>query len=741
MVTKPRKPQFRHTETDPPLASGIDSKFKKNRRMVLFVHGIRDPGFWEQDLRKLFEAEGFIAKPIGYHVFDIFRFLLGFRRRAVEWVKSQIESAVHDNPDAELTIIAHSFGTYVVARILEEDPNVRLSRLVMCGGIVRRRYRWDKTVRLNGQDRRLEILNEHSARDIWPVFARHATLGFGDTGTIGCQNANVTDRQHAVSHSKYLNKVFAKDYWIPHLAHGKDIKFPDVPESRPWYFLLNRSPVTMLVLLASLVSIFVAYWSYDRFAFRTRGTLEYNKEAGVTFEVTGIRNIQRKAREPIYSAQNVAVKTRHEIFSEGKFNIIEIAIKNRILIRCNTQSLEDSETDLTRDESHQTLYEFDLSHAYKMFGSAELSFQYESNVKDGEQEFDRLTLLAGDGIDPGRIKLLDVTHTDDDCLDDMYKKTPPTPFVAIAPLSDAQPGVLSSLFPWALAGLSYQKIDKKEIVDFLNSDDLKLRNLGIETIIASPDDYTDSVRSIINSRNSSEDAVASAILAARNAIPTPINLDIGRLVELAYGDSNKVRDAARSYLRSPNVVNDNVAEAIKLITVKKLAELRNQRVNGRDYGRDYLLLITARDVLYNLGLKKLQAYLDQLRKDGSADFQPVLATFDAGRDLRRLAANDDQKVALSKSSYGKAYALWEAAVNQQALREAQKESPFDFITRAANNNLPLSDTRAAKEFRIFLSEIEGRNNLYPWPVHIQQAKSCADKLTFGCLGSDKQKTE
>ena len=79
--------------------------------LILFVHGIRDPGFWTTSLCQLFEEHGFIAKPIGYGVFDAFRFLLGFRRRPVATVKQQIEDAIADlaEPGAEVTIIAHSF--------------------------------------------------------------------------------------------------------------------------------------------------------------------------------------------------------------------------------------------------------------------------------------------------------------------------------------------------------------------------------------------------------------------------------------------------------------------------------------------------------------------------------------------------------------------------------------------------------------------------------------------------------
>ena len=63
--------------------------------------------------------------PIRYGYFDAFRFWLPFwtRNKPIERVYEQIRVALHkhrrSHPDAKLSIIAHSFGTYIIGEILK----------------------------------------------------------------------------------------------------------------------------------------------------------------------------------------------------------------------------------------------------------------------------------------------------------------------------------------------------------------------------------------------------------------------------------------------------------------------------------------------------------------------------------------------------------------------------------------------------------------------------------------------
>ena len=66
------------------------------------------------------------------------RFLLPFefvRRRAVERVRKQLRIAMEVHKPDKLSVIAHSFGSFIVARLLLSEFDVRWHRIIFCGSV------------------------------------------------------------------------------------------------------------------------------------------------------------------------------------------------------------------------------------------------------------------------------------------------------------------------------------------------------------------------------------------------------------------------------------------------------------------------------------------------------------------------------------------------------------------------------------------------------------------------------
>src|SRR5205085_2875730 len=96
------------------------------RRLVILVHGIRTRAEWQGRLRRLFESiPGTTAVSAGYGYFDVLRFLCPFwtRQKPIAVVEGKIRDTldIHRGKFDELTIMAHSFGTYVVGDILRRN--------------------------------------------------------------------------------------------------------------------------------------------------------------------------------------------------------------------------------------------------------------------------------------------------------------------------------------------------------------------------------------------------------------------------------------------------------------------------------------------------------------------------------------------------------------------------------------------------------------------------------------------
>jgi pimeloyl-ACP methyl ester carboxylesterase len=714
-------------------------------RLVIFVHGIRDPGFWQQKLRTMFEKERFVAVPIGYGVLDVFRFLLGFRRKSVETVKTQILAAMQNNPGSQVTIIAHSFGTYAVARLLEENPSIEIANLVMCGAIVKRGYRWDKTVNLNAQgEERMHVVNEHSARDVWPLIARHATFGFGDVGSIGCQDANVTDRRHNLPHSAYLKESFAGDNWVGHLARGEKLQFSEEPMTTPWYFVLTRLPFTLAQAVTVVATTLAIVWSVDRLTFHTAGELAIDSAAlGSDFTIEGYSKTDSLVGEPLYSIVMPGLEGTRRLLSINKYDRIDVTIKNRIPLDCEIKLVANEYADTPdpqRSLSNQAVFSISLRNARRFFGKAKISFEYigskspdvgdfksgapaANDVASKALKIDQLIIKAGDGIDYRRIGVNRVKHAGDDCLDQTFKSDA---FVRIVP-DESVSRSWFGLLAWAQDSTGESGSNK--VRQLLKSRDLQLRKIGVETVLADPKHYGSDVIAVINSGEADIKTVADLLLAAKSAGTENIKLDPRTVLQLTYSDDNQVRDVARSYLRKPGIVSDDVLEMAELILVDKLPWLQKQVVEGKPFNKDYLLLIAVRDIYYNIGVDKLSKHLDSPTGSPEA-LRSALATFARGDDLMALAASPEQRATLSKNIYGRAMAEYRGAIWAAAIASG---NPDAFLRNAVAENEPLANSTARQTFASFLAAVGEHRAAYPWPHHIAQAERCVADYTFSCF--------
>lgn len=762
MATKAHRAKRRATrkaKLPPELTNDKKVVSEAPKRLVLFVHGIRDPGFWAGRLQSLFTEHGFVAKAIGYGVFDAFRFLLGFRRRPTATVKQQIVNAISDdeNSDAEVTIIAHSFGTYIVARILDDDPSIKITRLVMCGAIVRQTFRWDKVARLNVQKpaTRVQIINENSTRDIWPIMARHATYGFGDCGATGCENKiDVQNRLHDIPHSAYLTLPFATQYWIPPIVNGLKLVFPKVSTRTPWFFFFTRIPIRIVTAVIGVLAGVAVYWLWDVLQFQTDGKFTKVGDVGVAVKIDGYTDRKKNHGVQLYTATDVQNKDVHRFRSDALLKIIAVTISNRHPLKCKSAAFENMDAYPlgTRAENLTTVFEFDLSDAYGFFGNAELDLAYHGRItKDNDEPQDDLLTVSGSGkFIPNKMVTLSVKHTEP-CMATSNREMAEKRFIEkLTTANRSDVGRFTFATP-AMAAVEVSSLDAQSVLDLLQKGDAEQRTVAIESIAADPAKYKAITEKYFTSALLNHAALADVIRAVRRTVVgagasksgASIALDSDKMILLAHAGPPQVRDAARSYLRAPGVATQELAAKFSGAAFEaKVRSLRTVTVNegGRPYFQDYLLLITARDVFYNLGLNELVPYLKKIRNKQPGALDKVLRPFELGMKLRDLTNKKVEKVALAKNAYGKGLVLLEAAINREAANRTGALSVFQFIEEARAKFKAIDDQREAKkigdQFGLFLAEVKGQEGLYPWPSHIEQAERCMKKLTYACLSSE-----
>ncbi len=226
-------------------------------QVVVLVHGIRTQAPWAEMVMHALSDEPTIQKviPVRYGYFNMFRFLTPVltRRGPIRLLARELRDIRKQFPDARLTIIAHSFGTYATAQVLDDATDIEIDRLILCGSIIPQDFRWDKVA----DQVRHEILNDCGTRDIWPVMAKFMTWGFGPSGTFGFGKSRVRDRFHNFQHSDFFDRAFVERFWVPYLVDGT-IAHSDWELERPtppwWQSLLSilKLPVLLLLFAAGM---------------------------------------------------------------------------------------------------------------------------------------------------------------------------------------------------------------------------------------------------------------------------------------------------------------------------------------------------------------------------------------------------------------------------------------------------------------------------------------------------------
>lgn len=211
---------------------------KNENHVIVLVHGIRDFAYWQVEIRQSLEAHGFAVELTNYERFDLVRFLAPipwFRNTVIEKIWKQIEQIYQLHPGKKISFIAHSFGTYVLAEIMQRKFNFVANRIIFCGSVAR----YDAPLEQITNRFEPPLLNEVGTRDIWPAIAQSLTFGYGSAGSYGFKRPNVRDRWHAhADHGYFLNSEFCTRFWVPFLEDGKIVPAENKPQQPSWWVRL-----------------------------------------------------------------------------------------------------------------------------------------------------------------------------------------------------------------------------------------------------------------------------------------------------------------------------------------------------------------------------------------------------------------------------------------------------------------------------------------------------------------------
>jgi hypothetical protein len=207
-----------------------DAPLLRDIRWAVAVHGMNTPGSWQQDFSwRLAQMYGY-SIPVAIYKYGNIKLspFLPHRQKAhrdrllryLRGVRDEMRGGRYgERPD----VIAHSFGTWLIAEALRVDTGadaLKLGRVILTGSIVRPDFEWWKLV----EEGRVEAVLCHCAlRDGVVPLAHYFIAGSGPSGTRGFNDSRSV--AHVVAprfgHSDYFAAAnlaaVMRDVWGPFL--------------------------------------------------------------------------------------------------------------------------------------------------------------------------------------------------------------------------------------------------------------------------------------------------------------------------------------------------------------------------------------------------------------------------------------------------------------------------------------------------------------------------------------------
>lgn len=215
----------------------IDSKLSNvasnpSSTTLLLLHGIQTDGTWhklvENELR---DIDNLNVVSLGYECVTALQLACPWRKGPIDKITREMRDALYLDQGSRFVVIAHSFGTYILSKIISSHPDIEFERIILCGSIINTSFRWDtytKHMKPNS------IINDVGTKDFYPVLATFSTFGYGASGRRGFMNSRVKDRYFNYGHSDFFiehNKHIER-FWKPLIKDG-DIVSSDWDRQKP----------------------------------------------------------------------------------------------------------------------------------------------------------------------------------------------------------------------------------------------------------------------------------------------------------------------------------------------------------------------------------------------------------------------------------------------------------------------------------------------------------------------------
>lgn len=190
---------------------------------VITVHGIRLNNRWYEkfeDIQEVKEAN-IQFEFFEYGFFGFYKFLIPSQREKIIDKFCTFYSDTIKDTNYPPSVIAHSFGTYIVLMAMKRHDSIKFNSIIFCGSILNSKLDF-RDFFSKGQIKFL--LNDHGNREWFLKFTRYIINKYcGSAGNNGFQDIppkykNIfQNRKNYKRHSDYFLPLHMKTHWLPTL--------------------------------------------------------------------------------------------------------------------------------------------------------------------------------------------------------------------------------------------------------------------------------------------------------------------------------------------------------------------------------------------------------------------------------------------------------------------------------------------------------------------------------------------
>lgn len=190
-------------------------------RALITVHGIKSHGDWNAEVAHIASSSGWIVAPYVYGSVGATVLLRSSKQsRIIDGFRSHLED-IRSRYQCDISVIAHSFGTYVVAKYLQgfDRCPTPIDTLILTGAILNQNLDLSQWFGNVGK-----VINEVAPNDKLGKYAKWLTFGrnplIGRCGELGfSRSCNLLQQRRCdvFNHNNVIRRDIVSRQWMPWL--------------------------------------------------------------------------------------------------------------------------------------------------------------------------------------------------------------------------------------------------------------------------------------------------------------------------------------------------------------------------------------------------------------------------------------------------------------------------------------------------------------------------------------------